>query len=111
MQIVDGDAIADRRAFQPFGMAQGAQCVGIAGRPMFAHGNARKFMVLDVAFIILLLIDQMNDIDLARPRKFLDQAALARFQGVLGHAAQGVQQFLLQFMDAGIGVGVLAGAA
>src|SRR5579859_6118728 len=48
MQVVDRYAMADRRALQPFGMAQRARRVLIARFPVLAHRGPREFIVLGV---------------------------------------------------------------
>ena len=92
-------------------MAQGSNGVSIAGIPMFTHGSAREFVVLDVALVFLLLIDEVDDVDVARTGIFLDQLLLGLAHLLGRDAFKSVEQLHLQIMDTRVGVGVLAGAA
>jgi hypothetical protein len=62
MDVVNDDAAF--RHLQPFVMFQRVLGVLVAALPMFAHRCAGEIMVLRVALIGLLLIDQVQDIDL-----------------------------------------------
>src|SRR5215470_17860569 len=64
MHVVHDDAGALGRHRQPLLLLERALGVLVAALPVLAHRGSRKLVILGVAFVGLLLVDQMQDRDL-----------------------------------------------
>src|SRR5438552_9705744 len=69
MHVVNDDAHAFFRHFDPVAPLQRALGVLIAARPVLAHRGAREFVILGITFVSLLLVDQLQDGDLRQISK------------------------------------------
>ena len=65
VRIPDGHAVVDRSALQPFRVTQGARRVVKSRLPVLPHRRVREFVVFDVPLVFLVLIDQLDDVDVA----------------------------------------------
>ena len=110
MDVVGDDAAAGRGDDEPVFVLQRALGVFVAALPMLAHRRAGEFEVLGVAFVRLLLIDQVQDRHLGLVFQFLEQAAVFIRHQLLRHFEKRFAQPRLPCVHAAEDVGVVARA-
>src|SRR5262249_22316867 len=92
MHIVDDDAGALGRHRQPLLVLERALGVLVAALPVLPHRCSRKLVVLGVALVGLLLVDQMQDRDLRQVGQLVAHLPLVVVQRFVGDLGQRLVQ-------------------
>src|SRR5262249_40192628 len=108
--VVDHKACALFRHGQPVLALERALGVLVAALPVLVPRCAGEFVILGVALVGLLLIDQMQDRDVGQVRELFFQLLLFGRQLVLRDLHQRIAQSGLPVVDAAIDVGIVARA-